>query len=334
MEKTLYWNPNKLLSHNRILNFVIGVRGYGKTYGTKKYAMKRFLKHGEEFIYSKRYKSDLKRIDSFFKEIEEEEDFKNHTWKVYNGAFYCDDKICGYVVPLSAWQSVKSLNFNKVGTLIYDEFMLEKSKQSYMPNEPNALLNFMDTVFRNRDNGHCICLSNSVTITNPFFIYLQIIPDINRRFNKFDSVVVEVTDGKDFTDERRKTRFGQLIDGTEYGDFALDNKFVNDSHVFIEKRSKNSRFQFNVVYQGMVMGVWVDVNEGLMYLSNDHDPLTKKSFVFLKDDMEDGRTYVTNWKQNYYTLKLGRAFKNGLLRFDNQALRNIGYDMFSKLHIQ
>lgn len=333
MDKSLYWSPNPLFSHNRILNFVIGERGFGKTYGSIRYCIKRFIKYGEQFIYSKRYKTDLKNNADFFNEIQH--DFPEHELYVRNSDLIIDGKVAGWIIPLSSWQSIKSRNFSKVGTIIYDEFMLEKSsKQTYLPEEPKALLNFMDSVFRNRENVRCICLSNAVSITNPFFIYFKIIPDIGRRFNKTQSIMVEVTDGKDFANERKKTPFGQLISDTEYGRFALNNEFVGDSQVFIEKRTKNSRFQFSIVYNGMIMGIWVDTNEGLMYLSNDHDPLTKKVFVFKKDDMDEGRTYVTNWKQNYFTLKMGRAFKNGLLRFDNQALRNIGYELFSSLHIQ
>jgi hypothetical protein len=50
--------------------------------------------------------------------------------------------------------------------------------------------------------------------------------------------VVEIPDSKDFSAARRQTKFGALIDGTEYGEMALDNNFVNDSQVFIDKRLK------------------------------------------------------------------------------------------------
>jgi hypothetical protein len=32
MDESLYYNPNKMLSYNRILNFVIGARGIGKSF--------------------------------------------------------------------------------------------------------------------------------------------------------------------------------------------------------------------------------------------------------------------------------------------------------------
>ena len=333
MDVSLYYNPNKLLSYNRILSFVIGARGIGKTYGLKKYSIKRFIKQGEQFIYLKRYKTDIKGIDQFFDTVAQ--DFPEHTFKVKGRELYIDDKLAGWVMPLSSWQSVKSREFPNVCTIIYDEFLLEKSsKQSYMQDEPKALLNFMDTVIRNRDNARCICLSNAVSIVNPFFIYFNIIPNLDKRYNAFKNVVVEIPDSIDFTDERKKTKFGQLISETDYGDFALGNEFINDSKVFIEKRTKNSRFQFSIIYNGMTMGVWVDVDEGVMYLSQDHDPSTKKVFALTKDDHVEDSLLMTNWKQNYYLGKMVNAFLNGYLRFDNQVMRNVGYEMFKKMRVQ
>lgn len=332
MDKSLFYNPNKLLSFNRILSFVIGARGIGKTYGMKKYGINRFIKHGEQFIYLKRYKTDIKGIDQFFDAVSQE--FPKHVFKVKGRELYIDDKLAGWVMPLSSWQSVKSREFPNVCTILYDEFLLEKSsKQSYMQDEPKALLNFMDTVIRNRDNARVICMSNAVSIVNPFFLYFNIVPDINKRYNAYESIVVEIPDSVDFTDERKKTKFGKLISDTDYGAFSLGNEFINDSKVFIERRSKESKFQFSVVYNGMTIGIWVDVDKGVMYASNEFDPSSKLSFALTTDDLDEKTMMMINWKQNYYISKMVNAFFNGYLRFDNQVLRNIGYEMFKKMNV-
>jgi len=238
-------------------------------------------------------------------------------------------------MPLSSWQSVKSREFPNVCTILYDEFLLEKSsKQSYMEDEPKALLNFMDTVIRNRDNARVICMSNAVSIVNPFFIYFNIVPDIEKRYNAYDSIVVEIPDSVDFTEKRKQTKFGKLISGTDYGAFSLGNEFINDSQVFIEKRSKESRFQFSVVFNGLTMGVWVDTKHGVMYLSSEHDPSTKLSFALTTDDLDENTLLMTSWKKNYYLSKMVNAFLNGYLRFDNQTVRNIGYDMFARMGVK
>ena len=332
MDKSLYYNPQKMLSYNRILNFIIGARGIGKSYGMKIYPIKRFLKYGEQFIYVRRYKGELKRVTQYFDDVKDE--FPEHTFQVKGRQFFIDGKLAGWAIPLSMWQSEKSNAFPNVSTIIYDEFIREKDNSGYIPNEVPALLNLMDTVFRDRENVRCICLSNAVTVVNPYFLYFNLTPDITRRFNSNEDILIEIPDSRDFSDERRKTRFGKLIDGTSYGEMSLDNTFTGDSHVFIEKRTKNSKFQFGIVYNGMEFGVWVDTDEGLMYLTTEYDPSTKLMFALTTNDMKENTMLMKSWKNNYYLNKMVRAFKSGYLRFDNQVMRNLGYEMFNKMGVQ
>jgi hypothetical protein len=332
MDKALYYNPNKMLSYNRILNFVIGARGIGKSYAWKVHPIKRFLKYGEQFIYLRRYKPELKKVNQYFDNVKEE--FPGIELKVKGREFYVGGKLAGWAIPLSSWQSEKSNAYPNVSTIIFDEFLREKDNSGYMPNEVSALLNLMDTVFRDRENCRCVALSNAVSVVNPYFLYFNLIPNINKRFNANESILIEIPDSKDFSEERRKTRFGKLIDGTNYGEMSLDNDFVNDSNVFIEKRSKESKYVFTVVYKGMNMGVWVDNDLGLLFLSHDHDPSSKKVFALSKEDLTENVMLISGWKKNYYLKKLVGSFMAGYLRFDNQVLRTTGYELFKKLSVQ
>jgi len=332
VDKSLYYNPNKMLSYNRILNFIIGARGIGKSYAMKKFPINQFLKNGKQIIYVRRYKTELRKIGNYFDDIREE--FPDHEFKVKGRQLFIDDKLFGWAIPLSAWQSEKSNAYPNVGTIIFDEFIREKDNSGYLPNEVEALLNLMDTVFRTREDVRCICLSNAVSVVNPYFLYFNLVPDIKKRYNAYESILVEIPNSVDFSDQRRKTKFGELISSTDYGKMSLDNEFTNDSQVFIEKRSKESRYQFAVVYKGMTFGIWVDVRHGLMYLSTDYDPSSKLVFALTKDDLDENIILSEAWKNNYYLKKMVSAFKRGLLRFDNQVVRNIAYEMFNKMRIQ
>lgn len=334
MDKSLYYDPTRALSYNQILTFVIGARGIGKSFAYKKYVVNRFIKHGEQFIYLRRYKTELKKIKNFFDDIKGE--FPEHDLKVVGRELHIDGKVAGFSIPLSSWQSEKSNPYPNVMTILFDEFIREKDNSGYLPNEVSALLNVIDTVIRMRDNTRCICMSNAVSVVNPYFLFFKLFPDIGKRFNNYKNkgILIEIPDSVDFSQQRRKTRFGKLIDGTEYGDMALDNVFTGDSRVFIEKRSPESRFVFGVVYQGMVMGVWVDTKKGLLYLSNDYDPSSKNIYAMTTDDLSENHMLMNTWRNNYHLLKMVRAFKEGYLRFDNQVLRNVGYEMFKKMGVQ
>jgi hypothetical protein len=332
MDKSLYYNPQKLLSYNRILNFVIGARGIGKSYAWKVHPIKRFLKFGEQFIYLRRYKPELKKVGNYFDNIKDE--FPECEFKVKGREFYVNGKLAGWAIPLSTWQSEKSNAYPNVSHIIFDEFLREKDNSSYLPNEVEALLNLMDTVFRDRENVRTICLSNAVSVVNPYFLYFDLVPDINKRFNANDDIVVEIPDSVDFSEARRKTKFGRLIDGTLYGEMSLDNEFTNDSNVFIEKRSKESKFVFSIVYKGLTMGIWVDLKQGIMYLSLDHDSTTKNQYALTTDDLKENVMFMKGWKNNYHLRKLVGSFMNGILRFDNQVIRTTAYEMFKKMNVQ
>jgi hypothetical protein len=112
MDKSLYYDPNKLLSYNRILNFVIGARGIGKSYGFKKYVVNRFLKHGKQFIYLRRYKGELVKLPQWFNDIKQE--FPDTEFKVKGRQLFINNKLAGWGIPLSAWQSEKSNAYPEV----------------------------------------------------------------------------------------------------------------------------------------------------------------------------------------------------------------------------
>ena len=60
--KSMFYNGGELLSKNRLMNFVIGNRGGGKTYHWKVRSIKDFLEHGHQFIWIRRYNTELENI--------------------------------------------------------------------------------------------------------------------------------------------------------------------------------------------------------------------------------------------------------------------------------
>ena len=82
----IFYDFNKILSYNAFLNIIIGERGVGKTYGSKKYVINRFLKKGKQFVYIRRYETDLMESvgstedNKFFEQIKSE--FPDHTFEI------------------------------------------------------------------------------------------------------------------------------------------------------------------------------------------------------------------------------------------------------------
>lgn len=91
----------------------------------KKFLISRFIKHGEQFAYIRRYKAELKEsTDTFFDDLIKENLFDND-FKVKSNKFYCDGKVMGFAFTLSTSQSLKSSSFPSVTNLMFDEFIIE-----------------------------------------------------------------------------------------------------------------------------------------------------------------------------------------------------------------
>lgn len=140
--ENIYLDVNKLLTYGLHINIIVALRGYGKTYGTKKFAINRHIKHGEEFIYIKRHRQDLsaENLASFFNSVSKE--FPGHQFSIKGKTFYCDGNIIGRAIPLSQWQKLKSTEFPNVTSIIFDEFIKEKDLSHYLPNEVESFLNY------------------------------------------------------------------------------------------------------------------------------------------------------------------------------------------------
>ena len=49
-----FYNPTRLLSYNKVLNFSIGSRSIGKSTGFAIFLLREFIEHGRQFIYCRR----------------------------------------------------------------------------------------------------------------------------------------------------------------------------------------------------------------------------------------------------------------------------------------
>lgn len=85
----MYYDYTRILSYNAFLNFIIGERGVGKTFGVTNLCIKDFLKKSNEFAYIRRYKSDLKKsVPTFFDVIKQKNLYPNTELKVKNNDFF------------------------------------------------------------------------------------------------------------------------------------------------------------------------------------------------------------------------------------------------------
>lgn len=333
-----FYDPQPLMSYNAHFNFVLDVRGRGKTFSlAKKKPIDDFLKTGEQFIYLRRYKEELKDLSTFFADIEFM--YPNHEFEVKGRTLYCDKKVIGYAVNLSTANMKKSVAYPKVTKIIFDEFILEKGFVRYIPNEVKTFLNFYETVARTRDNVKAYFIGNAISLTNPYFLEFKIIVDTTQRFTSLQSfrnehgvkehlMLVEIgQDDSNFRDMKKQSRFGMITQGTEFASSGIENIFLDQHDTFIEKRHPKSLFVFAIHYMGHTYGIWQSGHTGLIYVSMQYDKNTHKQFALTTDDFKVNMVLVDSMRNNNSLALLRRSFTRGYLRFENTAIRSVMYDV-------
>ena len=321
-----YYDLSPLLSYNRILNFVIGQRGGGKTFSAKKWAINDFLKNEREFVWVRRYKTELKRLkNNFWDDIIASGLYPDVEFSVKGNNLYINNKRCGYLIALSTSAQEKSSSYPQVNKIIFDEFMVDKGQIRYLSDEVNTFLNLMDTVIRDRDNCRALLIANNIQITNPYFDFFKIRGDQTKRFVKTDDICIEFYTGEVYAQERLKTRFGQLIKDTEYGDFSLYNQPLLDNTQFLGTRPNKAVFCYALLWKGVYLGVWIDHKNDCLYLSDKYDS-SGLIFTLTTDDHQPKMLYLKQFKQLSQIKQLKYAFSVGSLYFENQMIKRYFLD--------
>ena len=316
----MWWSPHEILSHNCLFHFSIGNRGAGKTYGSKKWAIKDFLKTGAQFVYLRRYKTEFDGFMNFFADVSQE--FPDNEFEVKGKLLYIDKKLAGYGIPLSVALTKKSISYHLVNKIIFDEFIIDKGHIRYLSNEVTTFLEFYETVARMRENVRVLFMANAVSVVNPYFLYWNMKPQTKKKFTKYNHMIVEYIKNQEFIDAKYKTKFGQIIKGTDYGNYAIENEFLKDNMNFVEKKTGSTRFEYSIVYQNHTYGFWNDYKEGYVYVSKDIDPSNKVQFALTDSEHRPNLMLAKTASSSHHIKTCIKAYEMGCVRFEDLSIKN------------
>lgn len=337
-----YIQLNKILGYKRSIYMILTDRGFGKTYAVKVQFVREFLKYGKKFIYLRRYKPEMKMINTFFDDILME--FPDVEFKVKGWNLYANNKICGMGMVLTRYQDYKGGAYPKYDNLLYEEFLREKVKAvGYLPNDTEAFLSICDSVFRKRKGVKAIMLSNTVNEVNPYFIDFKIIRKNNSEYAKSSDPIlkdriicyIRELDLEQKEKNGNESDFRQVLNAVEkYANTNLGNKFNDSDDTFVKRKSKDAEFWFGIrVNKYDTLGVWVDYNEPRIYVSRKCNTNTKYMYAFSKDTHNDKTILVQDFKRYNHFIKLVKAFKQSQLAFETLEVKMMMFDLLSKMRI-
>lgn len=324
----MYYDIGQTLSYNCLFNMVIGSRGCGKTYAAKKRAIKQFIDKGYQFVYLRRYKEELdETAENYFNDIIVNNEFPDVVIKYNAGCYFVNDQLAGYAMALTKAKDYKSISYPMVYLIIFDEFLIEDNGYArYLKNEVKQFLSFYMSIDRYR-GCTVFFLANAVSMINPYTLFFKLSLPYGSNIARKGDVLLQLVQDEEFIRERKETRFGKLIAGTEFEEYAIENKFTQDNKTFIMKKTEKAQYFFTFIYNGNKYGVWIDHTEGKMFVSENVDPSCNLVYAITVEDHQPNTMLLQQINKAYMFKIFMNNYKLGNVYFESQKIKNITYEV-------
>lgn len=316
----MWYSLNDLLSKNRILSFVIGNRGGGKTFNAQYWSIKDYINRGNKFIWLRRYNTEIDQIKRNWCSQDLKDKFPDHEITTKGKEIYVDGKQCGLMVALSTTQRLKSISFHEYNKIIFDEFLIDKGSLRYINGEVDLYLEFFETVNRLSNRVRGVFIANAISIVNPYFQYFDIKPDIDKQFTMNEHVAIELYKDENFIKAKKSTKFGRLIDRTAYGDYAIDNKFLRDNYSLICERPKEHLiYSLTLIYNNNKYGVWLHLGKekDSLYIDEMIEPKCDRAITISMDQLDEKCKFKDYDGLRPHITQLKYMFNEGKINFNS-----------------
>lgn len=347
-EKSIWWTPRRIMSFNCLFNFIVGSTGCGKGFAMTEMLIRKAIYEGKQFVHLRRSDVELKEAKKkFFDDMEDQNKFPGYAFRCQGYDYQCieldpetgepyDDAVwqtIGYGRYLSGARVQKSIPMPKVWAIWFDEFILPKEQaHKYLPDEVTSFLRLYDTVARMRD-VRVFFISNAESIVNPYFLYFNIhIPYNTDACRIKEDIAFEMVDNPAFKQARRETRFGKLIDGTPYGNYAIDNSFGTDRHTDICHLTKDYKYLFSLIWQDKGFGVYICYDEQKLILSDKYDETWNPSFKLSDKYGKLNKMMISQRNKIYYLKTLFNWWIEGYVYFDNMLTKQTLEPILDKMY--
>ena len=266
-----YLNMTKINSYNAFMNIIMGGRGVGKTTQCVLQEIINNKKHGDEFIYLRRYKTETALQKELLNDFVDNVKFigdKNNggVWKIKNHTI-------GYLMALSCQSKYKSVRFPKVKTIIYDEgILLPGATSRYLQDEITYLYELMSTVFRNRKDVRVYILGNNLDFFNPYMSHFKVKPFKNIYFDNDRSLFIQYyKNSQELVKEEQETPLYKLTIGTAYHDYHYSNEVLLDNKVELSQIKNSDKLWFILKVNTYYINFYIRSNNKLIVQDSEKD---------------------------------------------------------------
>lgn len=334
--KEEYWDINVPLRYQRNFMLINSERSIGKTYTTQKWVTERCLKTERQFAYIVRTQDEKKKgvFRKAYEKVEQNE-FIGHEFNWDLDCVAIDGAVMGWCFALTESQKLKKSSFPNIDWFIFDEYMIEaNSSASYIKgyDEPNLFLSIYHTVDRDEDRVKCFLLGNNTSFYNPYHLHPAFNVQPVKRGGIWTSpnVLYQWAEATPWVKaKKKKSKFGEMIAGSDYGTFANVGDYIEDEESFIEVHDGKANYYCTIKVNGYDFGLYSDTTKGLMYVSEKVDPSCKLTYALTLDDQSEN-VLVTRIKSAHMD-RFAKVIRMGLLRYESMFIKKACEKAIQKL---
>lgn len=338
----VHWYCNDLVDTMMHMLYGCGGRGIGKTYNTRLTSMDQFsipveeLCHGDpklvekaidagevhRFVYMRRRDKEI--------QLERRKMFSRYpydirkNWKVTKGNIITYKGMeAGYMIDLDHVRGA-GIDFANVNSIINDEFISHKSgANAYLQNEYQIFQGAIDSIIRYDNNTRVFCMSNAVSVYNPYFLNEGYMPTGQKMWtNPERHVAVEWCEtSKELIGAREKSWFADWTRGTEYGDFSLYNKSLRDNDNFIRKKGRYCVLRAIWSIDGRLYGIWYDKYSTDLFFSENVGNKDAPIYDMTTIDKAQGTMSRRAFLKSYAGTNLVDRLDKGHVFFESQIAK-------------
>lgn len=294
INKGKYVDIRKAFSFGTHILVLIGARGFGKTYGGKKYVLKKNFRENRKFVFLRDNELALQEITNndclnFLKDVKKDPAIKKFIKP--GSATYSTRllkigyKEIGYFYATSTYYNLKGNDFSDVDIIIFDEFIKEKG-QAQRGNRALAFLNMVETILRLRTNAKIILTANALDRGDEILDILGL--KIDKGFGFYvnrekDVACYYCCNSKEFESAKLKSLSGKLAAGTTYDSNLVKNEFSSNDIKLYDQRPRGTD----------LLAIFKDENgsrirlalgdDNKLYVYNDPNPKGNTDIRFVND---------------------------------------------------
>lgn len=318
---------NKLFSNNWARIFiVIGARGYGKTFASKRKCLKDYKYNKKRFIILRDTTAACEEICDqgglkLFQDVFNLPIFKNDTYDIQKHTILINGQNAGEVMPLSTYYKYKGNYYNNVGWVLFDEF-IEESVQAYRGNRARQFANSLETIIRDNNTTRIILTANALDMGNDILEILGIkIKNGSYGYyhNKAKAVAVYYAPNSVEFEERKRNSISTLITAGTFLDASMNkNIFEGGECVIFEKRKPCNIHGIYYNLDGECVRLYKANSDDIFYCCKDINSHSYNYMRYVFTPKQAGKDRLLA-ESNVRTW-LKRLLQNKQIQFESQYL--------------